>query len=128
MSQNELSYAEDGTNGEVPVINISEEKCEENQEQAAKPKNPAPSCQRCVKCAAYMCRHSLFLAAGHQVLCHICGAQQDVPVHFYGPVDLEGKRVDGGANPQFHFGTFEYTLAHIPTSKPALAFCLDIGL
>ena len=44
---------------------------------------------------AYFNVNSVFLGGGHKAQCTICNELTDVPMESYGPVDLNGKRIDG---------------------------------
>ena len=63
MSQDEFSYCDDGTNGEVPFTEIDcRQEGEEVKDEPVHPTKPL----RCKKCMGYMCLHTVFIAAGHQ--------------------------------------------------------------
>lgn len=53
----------------------------------------------------------------------------NVDVDHYGPVNLEGKRIDGDVRPMYKYGTFEYKLNNLEAfpKQPSFVFCFDIG-
>lgn len=127
MSQAEFKLCDDGTNAEVPVIQIDAPTSggQQEQKQSTRPSKPF----RCPKCMGYMCVYTQFYAAGHQARCHLCGTMTDVDGSHFGPVNEKGKRFDGVQHPEFKYGTFEYQINNFETfpKQPSFVFCLDIS-
>lgn len=95
MSQGEYQYADDGTNGEVPVIELNMD-----LEKLRKPgEGPPAQPMRCQSCMGYMCRHTNFFAQGQQAVCHLCCSSQNLDVSVVGATNERGKRVDIEENP-----------------------------
>lgn len=66
-----------------------------------------PEIPRCRRCRTYVNPSVMFSDGGMKFLCNMCQFSNQVPDHYFQPIDAANRRIDWQLRPELSFGTFD---------------------
>lgn len=88
---------------------------------------------RCHRCRTYINPFVHFTNGGKQYMCKMCDYNNEVPSHYFSPLDFNGKRHDIASRPELSRGTVEYEVSQVPDyvlrplSPLKMLFAIDVS-
>ncbi|KAL3680064.1 hypothetical protein R1sor_023020 [Riccia sorocarpa] len=99
---------------EVPVVNFG-----------------ATSIVRCRRCRTYINAYVTFTDGGRRWRCNVCVLLNEVPVEYFCPLDVNGKRKDADERPELSQGSVEFVAPTEymvrPPMPPVYFFLIDVS-